>query len=355
MTRAWVLALLLLSASLAGCLGGSEDAPEPTAPASTNGTAGTEPGTGSGNGTEADQAASTGPVSSPSLTAGTWWRYRVEHALTEEPVEVTLAVAEATGSSYEIGWTDPQPGLATLIYHFPPVGTIQRPDLGAWYHDETVALLDFPLEDGKTWTTQLGDSELTMQAERNGTFQGGPHFTIRGTDANGALALNVEYSAAVGFYTSIERFFEGRGEPSPGIYLEETGDAASIDGEIVVPEMEDLVNTANLGPDPEAQRPPAGEVHGSFTVDDDHDYLVLGAFMGGGPGFYQTTWRPQQAGPITSFTTNEPGSSSVALSQVQISGPEGSWTYDLTAGGPGFVFAEAIGVATTNATVAAAG
>lgn len=355
MSRAWVLALVLLSASLAGCVGGSEDAPEPTAPASTNGTAGTEPGTASGDGTEADEAASAGPVSSPSLTAGTWWRYRVEHALTEEPVEVTLAVAEATGSSYEIGWTDPQPGLATLIYHFPPVGTVQRPDLGAWYHDETVALLDFPLEDGKTWTTQLGDSELTMQAERNGTFQGGPQFTIRGTDATGTLALDVEYGAAVGFYTSIERFFDADGEPSPGVYLEASGGPASLDGEIVVPEMEDLVNTANLGPDPETQRPPAGEVHGSFTVDDDHDHLVLGAFMGGGPGVYQTTWRPQQAGPITSFTTNEPGSSDVALSQVHISDPESSWTYDLTAGGPGFVFAEAVGVATTNATVAAAG
>lgn len=348
MARVVVAALLLVSAGLAGCLGEEQDAQvDPTnATGSSSGSGPSDPSTTAG--ADADRTASeqnaSGPVESPQLEPGDWWRYRVEHSLADEPITVTLAVAEATRDSYRLGWVEAEPALPTLLFHLPPVGELSRPDLGSWWHDDEVRILDFPLVDGKTWSGSLGDTQLTYTASRDGAHAGGALFTVEGADGNGTVHLRAEYSQALGFYRTIERFFPGNDEASPGVYLEDSGDAASLDGPIQVPSMEDLANAAMVGPDPMEQRPPVGDPYGTFTVENGTSWLVLGGFLGGAEGHYEVEWRQPTSGPIIMATTNSPGASSMGFVHAELADAEGQWSYRLAAAGPGFVFAEAIGV-----------
>lgn len=357
MDRAWALALILLAASAAGCLSGGDETVETTAPAPNGTTSEPSAGAGSSGGAGAADADASepGPVEAPAWEVGTWWRYRVEHTLIDEPLTVTLVVTDVSSQAYTVGWAEAEPGLRTLNFHLPPVGELTRPDLASWWHGERGRILDFPLEDGKTWQGTLGSEQVSMQAERNGTFQGAPSFTLTGTGPSGNLTIRAEYSPAVGFYHSIERFFPGNPGPSPGVYLEETGGPEGISGTIHVPAMTDALHADQVGPDPETGRPPAGETAGRFTVDIDADrkVLVLGAFLGGASGVYEATWRPEDGGPIVAFAPVPPSSDAIRFVQQLEPDPARSWEYSLSAAGPGIVFSEAISVGLTNATVPA--
>lgn len=344
MARGALLVGLLVVASLAGCTGSDAPADPGNASSSALSSNATSPSTAD-PGEDASNAS--GPVESPSWEVGTWWSYRVEHAL-GPTTDVTLVVAEADQARYRLGWVQVRPGLPTLLFHFPPVGELSRPDLGWWYHDDTVTVLDFPLEDGKTWTGSMGDDELTYTAEQVGTRDGQPTFAIEGVNGTGVTLLEAEYSPSVGFFTKISRYFDADGSPSPGVELLEHGTIEDLpgNGTVAVPSMTDLVDHAVMGPDPETGRPPMGQPAGTFTVDEEVSWLALGAFMGGAEGAYQASWRAPDGGPEAFTVTNGPGDSAVTLYTAYPEDPAGQWEYEATAGGPGFIFLEAVAVTT---------
>lgn len=336
MRTALVVALLLVTTAWAGCLGGGD---EPGTPEGPPGEGNETPGDGTdppedGNATEASVA------QSPDWVVGQWWRYEVDHSLAE-PFEVTLVVASTSEGSYQLGWTDVDPGLRSVVFHLPPAGEISRPNLGGWWHGDTVEILDFPLRDGKTWQSQLGDQTLSYTATAQDVPGSAPVFTIEGTNETGALLVDAEYDAAVGFYSSIERFFEADGDPSPGVELLEFGIGAETsggNGTVQVPTMTDLADVFATGADP------TGQQQGSFTMAEEMDRLILAAFLGGGPGSYKASFTPPEGGPVVFTNPNGPGDDGVLLEWVFLDGPTGEWRYTANPTGPGFVISEAMGV-----------
>lgn len=352
MAREALLAIVLLSAGFAGCLGSEPSEPATTAQNREQANVSQRNGTAAAP-TNATDPARAGPVESPSWEEGRWWRYEVDHALAETRT-ITLVVAEATAQAYRLGWTEVEPALATLLFHFPPAGELTRPNLGWWMHDETVAILDFPLEDGKTWSAHVGDQDLRFTAERNGTRDGAPVYTIEGVDGNGTLHVEARYSAAVGFFTQMARYFDRGGPPSPGVQLVDHGNASTLpgDGTVVVPSMTDALDHAVLGPDLEQGRPPTGQPAGTFQVDEGTSYLAFGAFLGGAEGVYEVGWRAPGGGPTVVQEENAPGEEAVYLATSFPSDPAGRWEYQAAPLGPGFVFLEAVAVTTETVTVA---
>lgn len=345
MARGAIVCILLATAALAGCVGG-DDPVDPTNATAPNGTqASPSDPTDGGEASPGSRQADRGPVESPAWQVGDWWRYRVDHRL-GPTTNVTLAVAETSQSTYRLGWVEPMPALASVLYHLPPAGEISRPNLGWWWHDETVHLVEFPLEDGKTWTASLGDAELTYTASAVQGTDDARAVAIEGTNETGARVIDATYDADVGFFTHVARFFDADGSPSPAVELVDHGSLADLpgNGTVHVPAMTDLLDRSLVGPDPATGRPPAGEPAGTFQVEEGTDRLVLGAFLGGAQGIYEASWQPPTGGPEVMVDTNGPGDDDVALFTTYPEDPAGTWGYEATAGGPGFVFLEAVGV-----------
>lgn len=340
--RAILLAALALAVPLAGCLGGQGPATDEGGPPATpSNTTPEEPGSGEGA-SGASSTDASGPIESPAWEIGDWWRYRVEHTL-GPTTNVTLVVADASPDTYRLGWTETTPGLPSLLYHMPPAGELSRPNLGWWWHDETVHIAEFPLEDGKTWTAALSDADVTYTAQR---ATNASTVAIEGVNATGARVIEAVYDADVGFFTRMARYFDADGDASPSVTLAEHGtlDGLPGNGTVQVPTMTDLLDHGIVGPDPAAGRPLAGDPAGTFQVGEETSRLALGAFLGGAEGVYEAAWQPPDAGPDVMVETNGPGDAAMNLFTAFPTEPAGTWGYEATPGGPGVIFLEAVSV-----------
>lgn len=335
------LIILVALAALAGCLGGGE-APEADEDAEIEQTDQPREEEIETQGEQEDDQAPLETVPSPQWEEGDWFTYQVDHQLGPS-AEVTLVVTDVRSGSYTLGWANPAEAMPTLTYHMPPVGEIQRPNLGWWMHGETGNIVEFPLEDGKTWISTFSGEEYEFEA----TFVEGDEGTVvdvTGENPDGEERIEATYDPEVGFFTSLERTFEEDGPASPGVTLGDHGareDLPVSTAYAVAPE--DLVYEVVIGPDVENQQPPFGGPGGTFSVGDDVDLLLTASFLGGGEGVYEVSWTQPPAGTHVYETVNGPGDASMNLAYNVFEDPEsGSWTYTATAGGPGIVIVEAM-------------
>lgn len=145
---ALTLAIALLVPAAAGCLGGS-DADGSTGPA--------DAGDGGDDVTsqgpqEADDGNGTGP---PDWQVGDWFEYERSGPWTVEGTS-RLVVTEATDDGYVTGLTDRDQERIDIYWSNDPLlGSLDR-DLNADLASEPdpPAVLDWPLTDGRTWTTE---------------------------------------------------------------------------------------------------------------------------------------------------------------------------------------------------------
>lgn len=224
-----ILAVLVVALAVtAGCLGGDGDEAgtsadaDPPNPAETRGEAGLEP-------PDAPEA-NVSSAEAPAWEEGQWFAYDRSGPWTEGTEGRTrLVVADASGPGYVTGYAD-RDAFAVDLFWFnnPLLGDLDaglEPQLPA-EGNPPPRILDWPLEDGKTWETSGWEDDWIVSAQlvdavdtAVGTF---PGYEIL---ANGTRADRIEatYVPEVGALTSFRVHWSSEGGPSYALDLADAG------------------------------------------------------------------------------------------------------------------------------------
>lgn len=234
------MGVLLLTGTLAGCIGGDE------APST-----GDDPDleTSSGEAPEEARSNETTPTgAAPNWTHGDWWTYDINFDLGFGTIldEETTLVLHDVQDGLDVAAADRPAAIVDQYFDLFAVG-----ELDAQLNptsQEGFQMFSFPLEDGKTWETQVstpnGTSELTLTAERvedAGDPAGStPGYLVHGENDDD-ISLTYTYSPKAGWVTSFELVAPSfDGEPRPVTQMELTDHGAAYEGTFVILEMEDL-------------------------------------------------------------------------------------------------------------------
>lgn len=265
--RAPVLAILLLSAALAGCLTGEQ------ADDDDDGDSRDSDLFIPGEDDEAelpDRDGSNRSFSSPPLLSeGLVWTYELG-GTTAHAEELGVVVARRNASGYLFGGRGPADLSAEIHGDRPWLGG-QSGDLNPTGDDRV--LFDFPLVDGKTWS--WGDVEVTA---KRGEVPGldGSTTGFEMTFTSGELTRSWTYAPEVGYLTS---------------YSESRGGTTTV--ELTITDI-GLRSNATWYRSLASYRVSGGGPPGSISVDEDADALVLG--LTGAQGSQATVSPPLTSG-----------------------------------------------------------
>lgn len=323
---ALVVALALLTA---GCLGG-------TGPAGPAGDSSGGDGSEAGGATEEDAS---DPVPEPTLAAppaweaGDWFAYRISEQFTGSTYEVTRVVTgpEPGTDSHLVGMPRDEWSDKALVLHVPGFGQIDRPTLGFEIHDCPFQPLDFPLEDGESWTTEFEcrevDATVTVEDETTATIR-----MVGGSDD-----LTLTYDAEVGAITSYE--IEGYAT------IELIDHGTGWEGTATVPHMHDLIfqhgrlaGAVDLNLQP---APPVESVEVDSTYHRVSFVVILGALVPRAGVYHERVEAPD--GSVFSHTVTPADEPGFHLFFHQVDDPGGTWDLTHVAGGPGIAMTEGIG------------
>jgi hypothetical protein len=149
-TDALVLALLVLTMGLAGCAG---DAPDQDA-SDDDGTDGDEPP----------------EATTPRWSLGDEWSFTIEQP-GFPTADTSMIVYNQTADRYRLGVTDQQQAFVHALFDVNPfLGRLQKGNIGVFEDGEPRAMFDFPLTDGKTWTTEIFIGQHGGQLEAEATY-----------------------------------------------------------------------------------------------------------------------------------------------------------------------------------------
>ena len=173
---ALLIGLLILTA---GCLGATEGDEATTPTSDAPGTAGQqdEPRQGAEGGEQGASATGSagGPTADlpPAWILGEWWEIELTSPLLPgETITWTRVMAGFEGSDYLVGQPKETWEPFALLFHLPGLGEISQADLSYEVHDARFHPLQFPLQDGQEWETQIEGLDVTAQVTENddGTF-----------------------------------------------------------------------------------------------------------------------------------------------------------------------------------------
>lgn len=241
-----VVLFLLLALLLAGCTSDGDDL-EPTE--------GTTDGGGASGGNETDgQAVATGQQPAP-WDVGHYWSYQTSFG-----TDFTLVVSEDKGDDWYLDTPEEDTAWFNVRDPISYLGDVRKSDLAGSQGSNRVQYFDFPLEEGKEWTTSWdGVERRIVTVEANETFRFEAY-------QDGELAVEYDYDPEVGWFTEVV-FYEGEdGQESFSFTLNDhqtgwTGDVVRWDAESYV----NLDERFSL----------AGGSSASFTVDDDVEELWI--------------------------------------------------------------------------------
>jgi hypothetical protein len=195
--RVLLLALALSAAALAGCLGtdsgGTDGAPDADAP-----DGGSDGGSDDG---EDDEPAG---YATPRWSPGLWWSYN--YSLAGETGTVTFAVQAEEDDRYTLLANGTHHAAVDVLRDLAYVGPVRAEDLAGLVDGEPVRFFEWPLRDGRTWTTTWNGIERTHDAsEADLEVPGGtlPGMEITST-AGGETLATYTYAPAVGWFTRLE-------------------------------------------------------------------------------------------------------------------------------------------------------
>lgn len=321
--------VVLVVVVIAGCLGpdpGPErDAADPDGSSADRDAPGPAP-----PGVPAD-----GEADAPTWALGTWWSWEVT-GRGFGSYEVTTVVARTGPTDATVAFTAVQPGLRSHIFHVPPLGRIGRDDHSWIVHDEPAALVDFPLEDGKTWTGTFEGNEIDLEA--NAVVRDGRTvFEVNGTYAEfEGQGPRYVYDPMLGTFSEIHIHYGGS---TPFASARVIDHGTGYTGTVHVPEARDkFLGGAGF---PGTSEPVAG-----FTAAPEKVWLVFGCYMGGSAGQYGMTFVPPSSNedPLRCQHRHSAEGFASAVDILWRASVPGDWTILFDVAGDGYAFTEVIGV-----------
>lgn len=331
-----LIASALVVAALAGCIGGLQD----TVPSGDDAVPTDEPTLGLASGLPTTRTGTT-LAEPPGWAVGEWWTVEYDNLLAGGSGETTRVVAGAGNGTYLVGMAADEFSDEIMLLHFPGMGRIDRTDLSFDAHDRPIQLLDFPLEEGRTWTTQwYGGTEMTAEV----TAVDGDEATVE-IAGDGPPGIELTYDASLGAITE----FTAEGY----LRYEVVDHGFGFDGAVDVPYEHDLVlchgrvavqaiEPCTLSTEPNPKGP-----SDTIPLDDRYDRVSFGLLMADvapqdqvGQGVYSveatapdgTSWQ----------ATKLPGEGGVKLVPHGHDDPGGDWEATYVTGGAGYSLLEGV-------------
>lgn len=188
-----VVAVLTVTMGLAGCAGTSPEEP-------------TENGPGGDEDLDPPVEATT-----PRWNLGDEWTYEIQQP--GFPTTTTsLIVYNQTANLYRLGVTDQKQSFIHALFDVNPfLGRIQKGNIGVFEDGKPRAMYNFPLTDGKTWTTEIFVSQhggqLEAEASYNDAIETGigqlPGYQIEATNADG-FTVSYDYVPQLKWLSHLE-------------------------------------------------------------------------------------------------------------------------------------------------------
>lgn len=324
MNRALVLAILLATAGLAGCLGSGDDAPaNATSANETQQVANQTPETSEGHTHDATLEAP------PEWTPGRFWEVQVTDGQSGQQNTITRVVADEVDGVYRVGMPADDFSHAVVIGHFPGLGNVQPDTLGFAVHNQDFQPLSFPLETGKTWSTTLYQEDFeaevveTTETTAKVSMQSASGSWINLTYDASMKAVS-EYSGPLGLEMSVQ----SHGHGFEGEVKVPYDRGQFIDGRFVGA-FDFMLNPA----------PPTGTVQVDSSYEEASVALLAGSFNVGAtpPGYYLESATDPGDNSTTLETTGELEALYTSSTDVA-----GEWTFEHVAGGLGAAATEII-------------
>lgn len=136
------------------------------------------------------------PAEAPVWLVGDAWSVTTFGGGSEE--RAAVVVTKADTESYVLETTSEQLAAYDAMNDISFLGRIRARDLAGFQQDAPIQFFDFPLADGKTWTTQWDMQEITLRATK-----AGDGFSIVGTSAEEAY-VTYDYKPALKWWSKIE-------------------------------------------------------------------------------------------------------------------------------------------------------
>ena len=279
-------------------------------------------------------------VEAPEWKVGDWWRYSLNsttYAL--EGIEVTIVVANETPNGFVLGYAADDDATLPLLFHMPAIGPVTD-TLAYDVHEIPFEPLQFPLEEGKEWTTTwiAGEVRLTARQE-NATWR----VNNTGAEASGGLTYDLVYDPDARAITRFTRVGTD-GVVRQNVQLVERG--ANFTGDVITITSPRVVLLESRTAAPGLPRVPFGPPEGVDT-------LLVGCIAGGQPGQYFAEVRTGAGVVCQVDRTNQPGATDFGLQVVEAPADAAGWEARLAAVGPGSATAEVLGYATRIVTLGA--
>lgn len=293
------LAAIVLSAlALTGCVG-QNGAPEISSADVSNVASAVEPGA-----TPLVDAATASAV--PLWHAGDAWAI-VSHGFGDEQRSF-LVVTAADTASYTIGTTSEQAAGFDAMYDVSYIGRIRASDLAGAQQEQIIQFFDFPLADGKTWSTTWDGLEVALTATKS----------VRGFDiigkADGEDYVSYDYAPDLRWWSHLDFV---RDEYGFKVESAQSGWKGSL-----------VTATATQVYASEAATPVVSPNIGSFTMDEGQSYGMV-ALSGGGAAWARAFYLVDPAGQpyLTQSITNIDASGTPlwVAQQEQIPATPGEW------------------------------
>ncbi len=274
-----------------------------------------------------------GHIQAPDYQIGQWWDIHLVHERTGNAMDLRRVVAGETEADWLMGMPADSFLDYVMIVHFPAMGEVSKDGLSFDAHDEEVRWLDFPLYEGKQWSTLFYWSPQAMTLEVT-SVEGG----LAKVEGEGLRDVIIWYNASMGTpeWVHIDGYLDYR----------VTAHGTDHEGDVMVPIRQDLVfyegrtsgqGNADLSPGiEEIEVPLSGYDRASFALLLYEGYVLDDK---GGAHIEATATAPDG----TTFTaTNDATHRGNVFEAFGHSPVDGTWRFDATVAGTGSALLEGI-------------
>jgi hypothetical protein len=284
----------------------------------------------------------------PKWRLGEWWTYTMTDGFTGGTYEFTRVVAgeDRAAGNYLVGFPVEEFSNDVMLFHIPGYGDVAQSNLAYETHDAYFQMLDFPLEDGKTW-----------QAEFEGTGLGTAMVSL----GNGVADIELvtpNYHVVATYDPALGEISEMTINNGTYATFQVTGHGYDYQGTVRVPHAHDLVfihgrlaGVVNAGAS--GSGPVSTGITETVEVSPGYDRLSFIIAVGGGPAFglppppgvFRETVTAPDGTVYEAMLTPVDVATGTPLKIIAVGhdAPEGTWTMEHLAAGPGVAFVEGIG------------
>lgn len=276
-------------------------------------------------------------VLEPELAVGDWWTYRLNSTTYDLETEVTVVVANVTPAGYVFGYPSGTDATLALLFHMPALGPATRA-LGYDVHGERFEPVQWPLADGKRWTTRWIAGDVELEANRvNGTWR----INNSAQQLDAGLLYEIEYDPAA---KAISRFSRIGTDGVVRQHVELVANGTDHAGDVVAPGGIQVVLLESRSSGILGRGAPATP-QATFTLPEGIDTLLVGCIVGGQPGRYQAEVRSAAGVLCAADATVPPGANDHQVIVVEAPAEGEGWEARLLAAGQGTAVAEVLGYA----------